>query len=58
MFNPFRKYHTKMLLRDFNAKVIREKIFKPTILQESLHQESNDDGVRLVNLSTSRNLVV
>ena len=31
---------------------------KPTIGQESLHQDSNDNGVRLVNLATSKNLVV
>ena len=36
----------------------RENIFKPTIGQESLHQHSNDNGVRLVNFVTSKNLVV
>ena len=48
----------KMLLGDFNAKVGRENIFKPTNGQESLHQDSNDNGVRLVNFVTSKNLVV
>jgi len=33
-------------------------IFKPTIGQESLHQDSNDNGVRLVNFAISKNLVV
>jgi len=47
-----------MLLGDFNAKVGRENIFKPTIGQESIHQDSNDNGVRLVNFATSKNLVV
>ena len=32
--------------------------FKPKIGQESLHQDSNDNGVRLVNFATSKNLVV
>jgi len=36
----------------------REIIFKPTIGQESLHQDSNDNGVRLVYFATSKNLVV
>ena len=36
----------------------RENIFKPTIGQQSLHQDSNDNGVRLVNFATSKNLVV
>ena len=58
VFDQFPKYHMKMLLGDFNAKVGRENIFKPTIGQESLHQDSNDNGVRLVNFATSQNLVV
>ena len=47
VFDHFPKYHMKMLLGDFNAKVGRENIFKPTIGQDSLHQDSNDIGVRL-----------
>ena len=54
----FPKYHMKILLGDFNAKVGRENIFKPTIGNESLHQDSDDNGVRLVNFATSKNLVV
>ena len=48
----------KILLRDFNAKVGRENIFKPTIGNESLHQDSNDNEVGIVNFGTSKNLVV
>jgi endonuclease/exonuclease/phosphatase family metal-dependent hydrolase len=48
----------KILLGDFNAKVGRENIFKPTIGNESLHEISNDNGVRIVNFVTSKNLVV
>jgi len=58
LFDHFPKYHMKMLLGDFNAKVEREHIFKPAIGQESLHQDSNDNGVRLVNFATSKNLIV
>ena len=58
MFDHFPKYHMKILLGDFNAKVGREDIFKPKIGQESLHQDSNDNGVRIVNFATSKNLVV
>jgi hypothetical protein len=47
-----------MLLGDFNAKVGRQNNFKPTIGNESLHQDSNDNGVRIVNFSTSKNLIV
>jgi hypothetical protein len=48
----------KILLGDFNAKLGREDIFKPTIGNESLHEISNDNGVRLVNFATSKNLRV
>ena len=35
-----------------------ENIFKPTIGNESLHQDGNDIGVRIVNFATSKNLFV
>jgi hypothetical protein len=47
----------KTLLEDFNAKVRIENIFKPTVGNESLHQDSNASGVRIVNFATSKNLV-
>jgi len=34
----------KIVLGDFHTKVGRENIFKPTIGNESLHQNSNDNG--------------
>ena len=48
----------KILLGELNTKVGRENIFKPTIGNESLHQDINDNGVRIVNFDTSKNLVV
>jgi hypothetical protein len=56
IFNKFPKYHTKILLRDLNAKVGIEDIFKPSIGNESLHEISNDNGV--VHFATSKNLLV
>jgi len=58
VFDHFPMYHMKILLGVFNAKVERENIFKPTIGNESLHQDSNDNGVRTVNFTTSKNPVV
>jgi hypothetical protein len=46
----FLKYHLKILLGDFNAKVGGENIFKPAIGNESSHQDSNDNGFRIVTL--------
>jgi hypothetical protein len=49
VFNKFPKYHKKILLGDFNAKVCREDIVKLSIGNETLHEIGNDNGVRLVN---------
>ncbi|PNF19560.1 hypothetical protein B7P43_G18019, partial [Cryptotermes secundus] len=54
VFDKFPKSPIKNLL-DFNAKVGREDIFKPAIGNESLHEISNDNGVRVVNFATSKN---
>jgi endonuclease/exonuclease/phosphatase family metal-dependent hydrolase len=56
VFDKFPKYRMKIMSGDFNAKVGREDIFKPTIWNESLHETSNDNGVSLVNFVTSKNL--
>jgi hypothetical protein len=57
-FDHFPKYHMKILLGEFSAKLGREDTFKPTIGNESLHEDSNDNGVRVANFVTSKNLVV
>jgi len=54
VFDHFLKYHMTIILGDFNAKVGRKNIFKPTTGNESLHQDSNDNGVRTVNFATSK----
>jgi hypothetical protein len=57
VFDKFPKFHTKILLGDFNAKVGRDNIFKPTG-NESLHEINNDIGVRAENVATTKNLTV
>ncbi|XP_025423466.1 craniofacial development protein 2-like [Sipha flava] len=48
----------QIILGDFNAKIGREECFKPIIGGHSLHQLSNDNGCRLIDLATGRNLRV
>jgi hypothetical protein len=57
-FYHFPNFYMTILLGDFNAKVGRENIFKPTTGNGVLHQETNDNGVRILNFATSKNLVV
>jgi hypothetical protein len=55
VFDKFPKYHMKILL-DFNAKVGREDIFKPTVGNRSLAFSNN--GAREVNFATLKDLTV
>jgi hypothetical protein len=52
VLDHFSKYHTKILLGEIKAKLGRKNISKPTIWNESLHQDSNDNGNRIANLAT------
>jgi hypothetical protein len=60
VFVKFPKYETKILLGDFNAKIdiLAKNIFKPTVSNESLHEISSENGIRVVNFATSKNLTV
>ena len=58
VLDHFSKYHMEILFRDFNVKFGIEGIFKPTNGNESVHQDSNDNGIRTANIATSKNLVV
>jgi hypothetical protein len=55
VFDHYSRYDMKMLLDDFNAKVGRENIFEPTFGNESLHEISTDNEVRVVNFATFKN---
>jgi len=55
ILDQFQKHHM-IFLGDFNVNVGREEIFKPKIENESLHEIRNDNGVRVVNFATSKNL--
>ena len=57
VFDHLPKHHMKILLQDFNAEMGTEDIFKPTVGNESLLQDGNDNGFRIVNFTASKNLV-
>jgi hypothetical protein len=54
VFNEFPKYH-EHFGRRFQCQIGMEDIFKPTVRNESLHEISNDNGVRVLNFATSQN---
>jgi hypothetical protein len=58
VFDQFLKYHVKILLGDLSTSVGNKGIFKTTVGNESLHDISNDTGIRVVNFATSENQIV
>jgi hypothetical protein len=58
MFIQLSVYHMKILLGDFNAKLGRENSFPSLIGNKSVHPDSNDNGIRLVNFANLKNLIV
>jgi hypothetical protein len=58
VFDQFPRNDMKIILGDINAKLGRENIFKLAIENESLHEISNDNLIRVVNFATSKNFVV
>ena len=48
----------KIILGDFNAKVGKESIYKPTIGNESLHNETSNKGINIIQFAISKDLNV
>ena len=58
VFDHFPQVPYKNMMGNFNEKVGRKNIFKTTNGNDSLHQDSNDNGVRTVNFATSQNTLL
>jgi hypothetical protein len=52
VLDRFSKYHMQILLGEFKAKLGKKNIYKPTIWNESIHQDSNDNGKGIVIFAT------
>jgi hypothetical protein len=46
------------VLGDFNGKVGKRNLYKPTIGNESLHNETNDNGMKMIQFAVSKCLNV
>ncbi|KAL4083660.1 hypothetical protein QTP88_028976 [Uroleucon formosanum] len=51
-------YSIKIVLGDFNAKIGKEEVYRPTIGRDSLHDTSNDNGTRLINFCMTNGMVL
>ena len=57
LYNACPKYDVKLIIRDLNAQTGKEVIYYPTIGKEAFHQESNENGKRLIHFAASKNMV-
>jgi hypothetical protein len=48
----------KIVLGDFNTKIGKEICYRPTIGQQSLYNNSNDNGVRVISFATFKGTTI
>ncbi len=57
-YNKCPKHDIKIVIGDLNAQVGREEIFKPTIGKFSFHNDTNENGLKLINFAAAHNMVI
>ena len=55
--NQIANSYIKIILGDFNSKAGKEDIYKPTIGNESLHNETNNNGTKMIQFAISKGLM-
>jgi hypothetical protein len=51
-------HDVKIVLGDMNAKIGKEAVYRPTIGRYIVHNECNNNGMRLVDFTTSKNMMI
>ncbi|XP_008184296.1 craniofacial development protein 2-like [Acyrthosiphon pisum] len=57
-YDSIPRYYTKIIVGDLNARVGREEEYKQTAGSYSLHENSNNNGVRLINFAIGKGMVI
>ncbi|XP_038106723.1 craniofacial development protein 2-like [Culex quinquefasciatus] len=57
-YNSCPKHDIKIVIGDFNAQVGQEEEFRPVIGKFSAHVRTNENGLRLIDFATSKNMAV
>ena len=52
--NQMANSDSKIILGDFNVKVGKEDIYKPTIGNKSLHTETNNSRIKMIQFAISK----
>lgn len=52
------QHDVKIIIGDMNAKIGKEEIYRPVIGRHSLHNTTNDNGMRLIEFAASKCLVI
>jgi sorting nexin-29 len=52
------RHDVKIIMGDFNSKIGREEEFRPFLGNYSLHDVSNDNGIRLISFAASHDMII
>ncbi|XP_058456421.1 craniofacial development protein 2-like [Malaya genurostris] len=52
------RHDIKIVIGDFNAQVGQEVEFIPVVVSFSAHQQTNENGLRLIDFATSKNMAI
>lgn len=52
------KEDTRLIMGDFNAQIGKEKFIEKVAGKQTIHEKTNDNGLRLCNLATSSDLII
>jgi hypothetical protein len=51
-------HDVKLVIGDANVKVGRKTVHQPTIVKRSLHESTNENGLRLVDFAEGRQMAI